>query len=353
MVGEEVRLVGDSTAVGKWDATKGIPLKYSDHYWWQTPEFKIESDFKYKYVKIGNNKVIWEDIENRQLSITQSPPIIIDAFNRPASNPIFTSNNIVDVMSFNVRVDVKEDYHKWVDRRYVISTVIASRKPHFIGFQEPVHHQLEDLLRLNPTYKHIGIGRSGGNTGEYSPILYDTNRFEVIDSGTFWLSPTPDTVSQGWGAACLRVCSWAIFTDKQNLLPENTRILMLNTHLDHISIEARREGMALVLQKIKKHPGIPVILTGDFNVIPYDEVIRMVQQDLILTAERAERKINENSGTFTGWSPKNNNQAPIIDYIFVNKYFTTMLYEIITEFDNEHTLASDHRPIIAKIKMLN
>lgn len=64
-------------------------------------------------------------------------------------------------------------------------------------------NQLEDLQTLlGPSYAHVGVGRDDGQTkGEYSPIFYDSDKFEQVDWDTIWLSPTPGRVgSKGWDA---------------------------------------------------------------------------------------------------------------------------------------------------------
>jgi len=253
-------------------------------------------------------------------------------------------------MTFNVRVTLPSDYHRWVDRKHIISKIISDKTPHLIGLQEPDHQQLEDLLKLNPTYKHIGIGRGGGTNDEYSAILYDYSRFTVIESDTFWLSPTPNKVSQGWGAKCRRICTWAILEDKLSSDKDHpVRIMMFNTHLDHVSKKAKLEGTKLILQKIKEYK-LPVIFTGDFNSTPNSEVIELIKSEsLYSTSDIAENRFNENVGTATNWKPKADSIT--IDYIFVNKHFNASVYEIVTEYDSEPTLASDHRPVCAQINL--
>jgi len=354
LFGEEVFLSGSNEFLGAWDPLNAVPLQYISNYWWQSPEILPDADFDYKYIKSTiDQKFTWEDDPNRKFNRRkqQHPLVCLESFNQPYDRSIPEENNSrLNVMTFNVRIDVATDPHKWNDRKFVISQVIKSRKPHLIGLQEPAHHQLEDLLKLNPKYRHIGIGRSGGTNGEYSPILYDSARFEVIESGTFWLSTTPDTVSKAWNSACLRICTWGIFSDKQNVNPESSLVMMFNTHLDHISPEARVEGIKLIMDKIRQRPDIPIILTGDFNVTPEDEVIKIAGSTLYSTYTIAADNKNENVGTFTGWTPSHDNNT--IDYIFVNKYLQAILNEVITEFDSNEVLASDHRPVYSELLII-
>ena len=133
------------------------------------------------------------------------------------------------------------------------------------GAQEVCHDQLEDMLSRLPDYGYIGVARDDGKTkGEYSPVFYRKERFEVLESGTFWLSETPNEVSFGWDAACRRVCSYGYFKDKLT----KKKFWFFNTHMDHKGKVARVEGAKLVIAKIKELCGkdARVILTGDFNV---------------------------------------------------------------------------------------
>lgn len=83
----------------------------------------------------------------------------------------------------------------------------------FICLQEVLHSQLVDILSdLNgvhndqsedppraPFWAYIGVGRDDGQRGgEYSPIIYPVQTFELLHSETIWLSPTPDRPSKGW-----------------------------------------------------------------------------------------------------------------------------------------------------------
>ena len=64
-------------------------------------------------------------------------------------------------------------------------------------------NQLDDLQSLlGPSYAHVGVGRDDGKAkGEFSPIFYDSDKFEQVDWDTIWLSPTPGRVaSKGWDA---------------------------------------------------------------------------------------------------------------------------------------------------------
>ena len=170
--------------------------------------------------------------------------------------------------SFNIRMHSKVDYKNgdgWTERREVMCDLVAFTAFDIFGAQEVCHDQLEYMLERLPEYDYIGVARDDGKKkGEYSPVFYRRDRFELLDSGTFWLSETPEKVSYGWDAACRRVCSWGYFKDKQT----KRKFWFFNTHMDHKGKIARVEGAKLVISKIKQMcgKGAKVILTGDFNV---------------------------------------------------------------------------------------
>ena len=158
----------------------------------------------------------------------------------------------LNVASYNIRMHSKVDYKNgdgWTSRRDIMCDLVAFSAFDIFGAQEVCHDQLEDMLSRLPDYGYIGVARDDGKTkGEYSPVFYRKERFEVLESGTFWLSETPNEVSFGWDAACRRVCSYGYFKDKLT----KKKFWFFNTHMDHKGKVARVEGAKLVIAKIKE-----------------------------------------------------------------------------------------------------
>ncbi len=142
-------------------------------------------------------------------------------------------------MTFNIRCDDPGDgENRWGKRTSFACDVVRNNAPDVVGLQEANHHQLDVFTESLPEYAKVGIGRDGGRDGEYSAILYQTARFDLAASGTFWLSETPTMPSRDWESACLRICTWAQLTDKAS----KQSFSVYNTHLDHESQLARMEG---------------------------------------------------------------------------------------------------------------
>lgn len=103
--------------------------------------------------------------------------------------------------SYNIRCDTPVDGdNAWPYRKERVEALIRFYGFDVLGVQEAKPSQMSDL-RAMPGFASVGVGRDGGDRGEYSAIFYRTDRLRVLDSGTFWLSETPDTVSKGWDAA--------------------------------------------------------------------------------------------------------------------------------------------------------
>ncbi|MCF0160775.1 MAG: endonuclease/exonuclease/phosphatase family protein, partial [Bacteroidaceae bacterium] len=166
--------------------------------------------------------------------------------------------------SMNVRLDTPADSMKnWMYRRDTMANFIKAQDLDIVGMQEVLYNQLTDLSERLPEYSHVGVGREDGATqGEHMCIFFKKDKFDVLDSNTFWLSQYPDSIGfVGWDGACPRVATWAKLKDK-----ETGKVFMaVNTHFDHIGVEARHNGALLIMERIKDIVGDqPAVLTGDF-----------------------------------------------------------------------------------------
>ena len=151
------------------------------------------------------------------------------------------SASTLRVMTYNIRVDTPDDgINRWNLRKQRVFNLIQHYQPDLIGVQEGLAHQVADLQGAFPFYNWYGVGRDDGNDkGEFSAIFYRADVFELRESGTFWLSETPDQPgSKGWDAALPRVCSWVKLKDRRN----NQTIYHFNTHLDHAGQIAGRQS---------------------------------------------------------------------------------------------------------------
>lgn len=256
----------------------------------------------------------------------------------------------LNVMSFNIRLDVAVDSaNSWPYRKANVCHMLSYYTPDLLGMQEVLPNQLADLTQGLPQYTAIGVGRDDGkDTGEYSPVFFRTDRFELLKQGTFSLSEQPDSFGiKGWDAACNRIATWVILRDKLT----DRQLAYFNTHLDHIGVAARREGIRLILQKMKElAPGLPTILTGDFNCLPTDEPSQILEAADMQNASKAAAIAYGPTWSFHNFGRIPVEERPLLDYIYVNGNTQVTRYRNIQDTP-ENGYYSDHNPVMAEISI--
>ena len=238
----------------------------------------------------------------------------------------------LNVASYNIRMHSKSDYKRgdgWIQRVDALCDMVRFSDFDIFGAQEVCHDQLLDMQARMPDYAYTGVARDDGKTkGEYSPVFYKRNRFKLLDSGTFWLSETPESVSKGWDGQCRRVCSWGYFKDRES----GVRFWFFNTHMDHRGVVARREGAKLISKRIAEMcgKGETVILTGDFNV-PQDSepYLQILSDGRLVDAYESAEVCYAPTGTFNSFKVANHTTKRI-DHVFVSKGVKVERYGILT-----------------------
>ncbi len=254
--------------------------------------------------------------------------------------------NDIKIMSYNIRCHAPNDFgHKnWFYRADLVVDTIEKEQPGVIGFQEVNSWQYDYLCDTMPMYDSIITYRD--DTPVYSegcPVFYRTDLYTLVNKGSFWLSETPEVMSKDWGAACYRICSYVIL--KENAT--NKEFVVFNTHLDHISDEARINGINVVLDKIKDFGSIPAILIGDLNAEEDSETYKSATESFSDSKYQTENTMT--SCTYQNWGTELDREC--IDYIMVSKDdFKVNSYKVITDtYDGTYT--SDHFPLIASLTL--
>lgn len=251
------------------------------------------------------------------------------------------------VMTFNLRVHVESDgVNAWPHRYHAAAQAILAHGADIVCTQEGRLPMLRDLEGLLPDYAWVGIGRMGGQDDEYCAVFYNKTKLRAVEEGHFGLSEHPEQLGyMSWNTACPRMCTWV------RLQAANSEEWMVfNTHLDHISEEAQRKGMALIRSRmadILSSAGVPSILTGDFNVGPDHPVIQELDEAGYVNAfsilpggaQGVDATFHDFKGGLTGET---------IDYIYVTPGVTVEHVEVDRgQYDNRYP--SDHYPVVASI----
>lgn len=257
----------------------------------------------------------------------------------------------VKLLTYNLRLDVASDGdNDWPHRRDFLVGQIKFYAPDIFGTQEGLPHQIEFLQKSFPNYDSEGTGREGGGKGESTHIFFDRSKFSLKKSHTFWLSTTPDTVSMGWDAACLRVCTAVLLKEKHT----KRQFWVFNTHLDHMGEMARQNGIDLILKKMAafNDAHLPVIFMGDLNSEPESVVVKRLRKEMLDTREASEMPPFGPSGTFNGFKFEES-VTKLIDYIFVSRSpkIRVKKYAVLSDSKNLH-YPSDHLPVWAEIEFL-
>jgi endonuclease/exonuclease/phosphatase family metal-dependent hydrolase len=261
----------------------------------------------------------------------------------------------VNIMSFNIRnskdstpkIDGK---HNWPARKNKIISLIKEESFDIFGIQEAFYDQVMFLDKELPGYGWVGVGRDDGQKiGEHSNIYYKKDRFSYIAGGTFWLSETPEKVaSVGWDAELTRIATWVRLEEKKT----GKRVLVFNTHFDHIGMLAQEESAKLLADKSKEFTDSEkeaVIIMGDLNFErtnkrSYNAFKDNYRDAKVITATTAK---GENF-TYNGFGK---NPVEEIDYIFVNNKIKVNSYGQF-KMIKDGIYLSDHGPVISEIKLL-
>ena len=267
-----------------------------------------------------------------------------------------TTQPEVRIMTFNIRTaSPKDGDNVWENRRDRVANAIKFYDADIVGMQEVRPSQLVDLsLRLGD-YAKVSKGRFCDNStrDEHCTLWYKASRFTLLDSGTFWISETPEiTASKGWDGAYPRIATWAKLHDRIS----GHDLLAVNTHLDHRGKQARREGTRMLIHKVRELAGgLPVVLTGDFNAnmqdVPYKEITDTSNPDHLTDSRTAANLIYGPAWSFHDFGRQALDKREIIDYLFVGGPLRVNRYGILAETEGRQFL-SDHNPILISLTVL-
>lgn len=262
-----------------------------------------------------------------------------------------TSSDSLRVMSFNIRYGTANDgANSWPQRREQLLDVIRDYGPGVLGVQEALKFQLDHIRQAFPWLGQIGVGRKDGvEAGEYSAILYDQRRLSVQDSGTFWLSETPNVPgSTSWGNNITRIATWARLRESGT----GREFVVLNTHWDHESQNAREKSAAQIVTWLERHAAShPVIVMGDFNSGEQNPAFRaLIAPDgrnvPLRDTFRAVHPEATAVGTFHAFNGKRDGEK--IDAVLVSPGWRVLDAAIVTTNDNAR-YPSDHFPVTATL----
>lgn len=233
------------------------------------------------------------------------------------------------------------DYNVWMHtagqegRVNSLLNDIEKLNPDLMGLQECTHEWMAFITeKFSEKYGIVGEGRDGTHTStdQFNPILYRKDKFTLIDSGTRWLSETPETkYTKVPDSTYERIFTFAVLEEKAT----GKQFVFISTHFDHEGGQAdQANAMAAYISRFRD---LPMIMCGDYNGSGIENI--MVDEGYLSMETAAAQKVNPGKTI-----PSGNK----LDFIFTNcKDITATYYEV--DNDNEN---SDHYPLIAKFKFI-
>lgn len=252
------------------------------------------------------------------------------------------SSKDVKIISYNIRTLSDDGENSWQFRREATKNMLERHSPDAFGLQEARLPHMQYIDSVCPQYARVGVARDDGKErGEFMAIYYKKERFELLDSGTFWLSETPDKVSRGWDAAYNRITTWVKLRDKST----GKEFFYFNTHFDHRGRVAQTESAKLIVKKIKEIAGdkYPIFLTGDFNVEVDNEILRPLFDSM--NYARTTAPISDNKGSYNAYGKVD--RDIIIDHIFYSDCGAVCNEFRTLDGDYGAKFISDHYPVEA------
>ncbi|MDM5340669.1 endonuclease/exonuclease/phosphatase family protein [Fictibacillus enclensis] len=258
----------------------------------------------------------------------------------------------IAMMTYNIRVAGPHDTgeHAWEERRPVMKKVLEKYSPDVLCTQEGTYDQLSGLEEDLPDYRYIGLGREGGSNGEFMAIFYKNSVYRVVAYDHFWLSETPEVIgSVSWESSCTRMATWVLLEHRGT----RESFYVLNTHLDHISEDARRNAAHLLLERAATlSEQAPLVLTGDFNSSPDSQTYGILTENNIFkdTWAEAEEKKGAGLGTFIDYTDESGGgEENRIDWVLITEHWKVKNAEIV-DGRVEGRFASDHSPVFVNLE---
>jgi endonuclease/exonuclease/phosphatase family metal-dependent hydrolase len=262
-------------------------------------------------------------------------------------------------MTFNIRGFYNRDpANTWAEREALNIATIRRCAPDIIGFQEANGRNVEAYHRALTEYHYVAWPPYNNDPPHQFPaIFWRQDLLKPVACETFWLSETPDVYSGSWETDCIRSAAWIRFR-----CMDGAEVVHLNTHLDHISEQARVEGARLIVERLAEaqEGGAAAVVTGDFNAPVGSPTYRLFGDAGLLDAHVACGCDDAPSQSFTyhgfeGDAFRGSDDAPRrIDWILLRDGASTKVTarscEIVRDAEPP-VYPSDHYPVLVEVEV--
>ena len=254
------------------------------------------------------------------------------------------------LMTFNIRTsNIDDGVNSWPYRKALVAHAIERSSPDVVGLQEVVREQVEYLESALKGYRWIGVDRGlngGEGLSEYTPIFYRTAELSPIESGNFWLSPTPDVPSAE--PRFTRIVTWARFHHRGT----GRQFYVFNTHFSPRAGQGHLDAARIIKERVQRlPPGSAVIVLGDFNSSAGESPAwRELTGEFLRDAWTAAEEQRGPPATMGGFGPPRAGDTARIDWILVGGPFHVHSVETVL-FNEAGRYPSDHFPVAARVDL--
>ncbi|MBQ3867230.1 MAG: hypothetical protein II789_01650 [Clostridia bacterium] len=303
--------------------------------------------------------------------------------NAPDTYPVkpqTADNYTVSIIELTVQPDDSLDDSPEA-RAAAFRALLDELQPDVVGMQKVSGDWNETLDTVVFNASYLGLGEARGSDGETNPIYYRADKFDKLDSGTFWLSETPDVSgSMTEGANLPRICTWVTLRDRST----GIEFTVLNTHLDNNGDHEAAEGRAIRLQQmgylvkgVQHLLGKPIFFPCNLNnrihnnkgnLFPIQKLIRgetsytdtdgneysIALADARLNAK--ETVPEDRIACKTKYFDENNEEYDPayepVDFIFYDPVYAEALKYDSILYTKDGVLISDHLPLVATFRII-
>lgn len=250
---------------------------------------------------------------------------------------------MLKVMTFNLRVDSPGDgINQFFYRTPRILKAIRDESPDLIGFQEDVDSMRAFLRKNLPEYTVLGCGCHRDYHSVGNSIVYKTERFQLIDFETGWLSSTPNVPGSTYGGDQSK---YPRSYHRARLHDTETEQVFqfVNMHADHQGANAKLSATKQILELLKPRADEHIIVCGDLNSRPGTPSIRAFTEDEDV---RLVDVTDQLAGTYHGYGTCEPWKS---DYIFSNLPCSES--HLVEDIPENGVYISDHNPVVATFQV--
>ncbi len=263
----------------------------------------------------------------------------------PSSTP-----TTLKIVTYNIRLGVATEdnpANNWINRRDDIVAYIDDLGADIIDVQEAYLFQLQYILAgmESAPFQFTGLGRDNGvHGGEHEAILFNTEKFRLVDGDTFWLSNCTLVPSKEWDPSNYRVCTWARF----EVIATGAQFCVFNTHYGFGDI-FNASASSLICDRIKTHSGsLPTFATGDFNMDNLSRGYAVFESYPDKPMKDAYRLCHgdDHAGDTSTNDWTNPSSSSRIDFVFCSSSITVTSASIPQNHRSNGQTYSDHYPVV-------